>query len=395
MTLDTATALLGGLTPRQFMKRHWQRKPLLIRQAIPGFQPSLSMADIRKLVRREEVESRLIWRGDRGWNMKSGPFARLPSSQKPGWTVLAQSVDLHDDATAELMRRFRFISDARLDDAMISIASDGGGVGPHFDSYDVFLLQAHGRRRWRISRQKDLSLQPGLPLKILSDFQPEEEFILEPGDMLYLPPHVAHDGIAQGDCMTISIGFRAPTQAALASGMLEAANDRIMAGLGDMGGLYAEPPLPGPDLSTTYADRGVPATETPAELPQAMLGAALAAVRKIRYDEALATRFLGVWLTEPPTHAYFEPGEDHPALEQALPATGRLVLDRCTRLMYRGKQLFINGEVARTPASAPLKQLADARSLDCASPSARRLDPAARAMLEQWLEDGWLHYSET
>jgi len=395
MTLDTATALLGGLTPRQFMKRHWQRKPLLIRQAIPGFQPSLSMADIRKLVRREEVESRLIWRDDRGWNMKSGPFARLPSSQKPGWTVLAQSVDLHDDATAELMRRFRFISDARLDDAMISIASDGGGVGPHFDSYDVFLLQAHGRRRWRISRQKDLSLQPGLPLKILSDFQPEEEFILEPGDMLYLPPHVAHDGIAQGDCMTISIGFRAPTQAALASGMLEAANDRIMAGLGDMGGLYAEPPLPGPDLSTTYADRGVPATETPAELPQAMLGAALAAVRKIRYDEALATRFLGVWLTEPPTHAYFEPGEDHPALGQALPATGRLVLDRCTRLMYRGKQLFINGEVARTPASAPLKQLADARSLDCASPSARRLDPAARAMLEQWLEDGWLHYSET
>ncbi len=395
MTLDTATALLGGLTPRQFMKRHWQRKPLLIRQAIPGFQPSLSMVDIRKLVRREEVESRLIWRDDRGWNMKSGPFARLPSSQKPGWTVLAQSVDLHDDATAELMRRFRFISDARLDDAMISIASDGGGVGPHFDSYDVFLLQAHGRRRWRISRQKDLSLQPGLPLKILSDFQPEEEFILEPGDMLYLPPHVAHDGIAQGDCMTISIGFRAPTQAALASGMLEAANDRIMAGLGDMGGLYAEPPLPGPDLSTTYADRGVPATETPAELPRAMLDAALAAVRKIRYDEALATRFLGVWLTEPPTHAYFEPGEDHPALEQALPATGRLVLDRCTRLMYRGKQLFINGEVARTPASAPLKQLADARSLDCASPSARRLDPAARAMLEQWLEDGWLHYSET
>jgi len=395
MTLDTATALLGGLTPRQFMKRHWQHKPLLIRQAIPGFQPSLSMADIRKLVRREEVESRLIWRDDRGWNMKSGPFARLPSFQKPGWTVLAQSVDLHDDATAELMRRFRFISDARLDDAMISVASDGGGVGPHFDSYDVFLLQAHGRRRWRISRQKDLSLESGLPLKILSDFQSEEEFILEPGDMLYLPPHVAHDGIAQGDCMTISIGFRAPTQATLASGMLEAANDRIMAGLGNMGGLYAEPPLPGPDLSSTYADRGVSATGTPAELPQAMLDAALAAVRKIRYDEALATRFLGVWLTEPPTHAYFEPGEDRPALEQALPATGRLVLDRCTRLMYRGKQLFINGEVAQASASAPLKQLADTRSLDCAGPLARRLDPAARAMLEQWLEDGWLHYSAT
>jgi len=398
MTLDTATALLGGLTPRQFMKRHWQRKPLLIRQAIPGFQPSLSMVDIRKLVRREEVESRLIWRDDRGWNMKSGSVSRrLPSSQKPGWTVLVakRRPDTMTPPPNSCAASASF-SDARSgrrhDQHRQRLAAASARTST---VYDVFLLQAHGRRRWRISRQKDLSLQPGLPLKILSDFQPEEEFILEPGDMLYLPPHVAHDGIAQGDCMTISIGFRAPTQAALASGMLEAANDRIMAGLGDMGGLYAEPPLPGPDLSTTYADRGVPATETPAELPRAMLDAALAAVRKIRYDEALATRFLGVWLTEPPTHAYFEPGEDHPALEQALPATGRLVLDRCTRLMYRGKQLFINGEVARTPASAPLKQLADARSLDCASPSARRLDPAARAMLEQWLEDGWLHYSET
>lgn len=395
MTIDQATALLGGLTPQQFMKRHWQRKPLLIRQAIPGFRPSLSMSDIRTLVRRDEVESRLIWRDDRGWNMKSGPFARLPSAQKPGWTVLAQSVDLHDDATAELMRRFRFISDARLDDAMISIASDGGGVGPHFDSYDVFLLQAHGRRRWRISQQEDLSLQAGLPLRILRDFQPEEEFVLEPGDMLYLPPHVAHDGVALGDCMTISIGFRAPTQATLASGMLEAANDQIMARLGNMGGLYAEPPLPGPDFSGTYTDPGTSATVAPAELPQALLDATLAAVQKIRYDEALATRFLGLWLTEPPTHAYFEPNEDFPALTEGLPAAGKLVLDRCTRLMYRGRQLFINGEVAAVPASVALKQLADARYLDCASTAAARLSPDAKAMLEQWLEDGWLHYSDT
>src|SRR5690606_37857564 len=123
-----------------------------------------------------------------------------------------------------LIRAFRFIPDARLDDAMFSIAGDGGGVGPHFDSYDVFLLQAQGRRRWRISRQKDLSLDPAAPLKILSDFRPDEEFVLEPGDMLYLPPHIAHDGIAQGaGCMTISIGFRAPSRLELARGLLETA----------------------------------------------------------------------------------------------------------------------------------------------------------------------------
>src|SRR5690606_7701399 len=139
---------------------------------------------------------------------------------------------------AELLHRFRFIADARLDDAMISVASDQGGVGPHFDSYDVFLLQAHGQRHWRISTQKDLSLHDNLPLRILRNFQAEEEYILEPGDMLYLPPHVAHDGIAMGDCMTISIGFRAPTLAVLARGVLEAAGDQLMARIGEDPGLY-------------------------------------------------------------------------------------------------------------------------------------------------------------
>src|SRR5690606_33903327 len=163
-------------------------------------------------------------------------------------------------------------------------------------------------------------------------------------DMLYLPPHAAHDGIAQGDCMTISIGFRAPTQATLACGMLEAANDRIMANLGDTGGLYALPVLRGPALAQTYKDAGTPATEQPASLPQGLVDATLKAVEKIRFDEALAERFLGQWLTEPPGNAYFEPSEQDFDLAHGLPPSGRLVLDRCTRLMYRKRQLFINGE---------------------------------------------------
>src|SRR5690606_32981907 len=140
MDIDQPLTLLVGLSPRAFMRDSSQRRPLLIRHAIAGYKPHLSPAAIRNLVTREDEEARLIWHDENGWNMDSGPFERLPSAREPGWTVLAQGVDLHDDGMAELMRRFRFISDARLDDLMISVATKGGGVGPHFDSYDVFLL---------------------------------------------------------------------------------------------------------------------------------------------------------------------------------------------------------------------------------------------------------------
>ena len=227
---DRPLPLLGGLTPERFMRRHWQKKPLLIRQAMPGFEPPLARNDLFALAAREGVESRLIERGDTGWTLRQGPFERraLPALKRPGWTLLVQGVDLHVQAAHELLQRFRFVPDARLDDLMISWASEGGGVGPHFDSYDVFLLQASGRRRWRIGRQDDLSLQPGVPLKILQNFTPEESFVLEPGDMLYLPPRWAHDGDAlDGDCMTCSIGFRAPQRGGLAGELLQRMADAM------------------------------------------------------------------------------------------------------------------------------------------------------------------------
>jgi 50S ribosomal protein L16 3-hydroxylase len=210
--IDTPLALLNGLTPSQFMQRHWQKKPLLIRQAIPGFQALLDRPALFDLAEQDEVESRLIQQTPKGWNMRNGPLARraLPAVKSPNWALLVQGVDQHVESVHALLQQFRFVPDARLDDLMISYATDGGGVGPHFDSYDVFLLQAHGRRRWRIGKQKDLTLVEGAPLKILQNFEPEEEFVLEPGDMLYLPPRYAHDGVAEGECMTYSIGFRAP-----------------------------------------------------------------------------------------------------------------------------------------------------------------------------------------
>ena len=396
MNIDQPLTLLGGLTPREFMSDYWQRRPLLIRQAIPGFRPHLSPADIRKLVKREEVESRMIWQDEEGWKMERGPFGKLPSARQDGWTVLAQGVDLHDDGMAELMRRFRFISDARLDDLMISVATRGGGVGPHFDSYDVFLLQGYGTRRWRISQQADLELIPNIPCKILQRFEAEQEFVLEPGDMLYLPPHAAHDGIAEThNCMTISIGFRAPTEGALAYGMLHAVSDQLMANLGNDDGLYAKPVIPGPVLDENYKDPGAPATSTPAELPDALLDATVAAARKMRFRRRLAARFLGQWLTELPDNAYFVPGEDVLPDHEPVPRVGRFVLDRCTRMMYRGKELYINGEVADVKASSRMRMLADERSLVCSTELVGKLKEKEEAALREWVAEGWVHYQES
>ena len=229
--IDLPTPLLGGLSPQRFMQRHWQKKPLLVRQALPMARPFVDRAGLFALAERDGVESRLVeHRAGGAWRLRYGPFGRrtLPALKQPRWSLLVQGLDLHLDAAHELMQRFRFVPDARLDDVMVSYASDGGGVGPHFDSYDVFLLQIQGRRRWRIGRLRRPELQPDVPLKILQRFEPEEEFVLEPGDMLYLPPRWAHDGEAVGgDCMTCSIGFRAPQRGGLAGELLQRMADAL------------------------------------------------------------------------------------------------------------------------------------------------------------------------
>jgi len=371
------------------MKTYWQRKPLVIRQAFTGFKPPVSTAALKKMSRRDDVESRLVWRERGQWQMDRGPFARLPKASEPDWSLLVQSVDIQDDAACALMNQFRFVPDARLDDLMFSLATIGGGVGPHFDSYDVFLLQGQGRRRWQISQQRDLTLISGLSLKILKNFIPEEEFVLEPGDMLYLPPQAAHDGVAlDNDCMTISIGFRAPDQAALARGMLEAAADQIVARAGLASGPYGEPPLPGPKLDALYRDAGQEASAHPAEIPDGLIDAAVQAVSKIQFNAALAQRFLGCWLTEPNQAAVFD--SDYGVGDQEAPYT-HWALDRRTRMLYRGKHLFINGEVAPVAAETGLKILADARELSGADPAAQKLSPEAVDTLTEWLSAGWIH----
>ncbi|MBG9387573.1 JmjC domain-containing protein [Caenimonas aquaedulcis] len=361
--------LLGGLTAGQFMKRHWQKKPLLVRGAVPHFQPLLDRSALFELASREDVESRLIAQTAKGWAMRRGPLARrsLPPLSRAGWTMLVQGVDLHLDAADELLSRFRFVPQARLDDLMISWASDGGGVGPHFDSYDVFLLQAQGRRRWRIGRQKDLSLQEGAPLKILANFEPEEEYVLEPGDMLYLPPRYAHDGVAQGECQTYSIGFRAPTRAELARELLQ----RIADEAEDM-------------PATLYADRTQDATATPGEIPSALQGFARDALRAALDDPLSAARALGEYLTEPKASVWFEP-------RAARGRMRRVTLDRRTRMMYDAKHVFINGEgyLASGRDAQLMRRLADERHL--AEPDLARASEGALALLASWRESGWVH----
>ena len=361
-------ALLGGLSPARFMQRHWQKKPLLVRQAIPGVQPPLDRRGLFDLAAQPQVESRLIVHGPKGWSLKSGPLQRraLPPLKQPHWTLLVQGVDLHLPAAHELLQRFRFVPDARLDDLMVSWASPGGGVGPHFDSYDVFLLQVSGQRRWRIGRQKDLSLQPDVPLKLLAHFQPEEEFVLEPGDMLYLPPRWAHDGDALGeDCMTCSIGFRAPQRGGLAAELLQRMADEV-------------------DDTALYRDPHQPATATPAAMPAGLLDFAQEGLQRLLADRHGLACALGEVMTEPKPSTWF----DEPASDWQL---GAVRLDRRTRMMYDERHVFINGESFRAGGADArlMRELADQRRLPAAR--VQRASEDARALMQDWFEAGWLH----
>ena len=368
-------ALLGGLSPRQFMQRHWQKKPLLVRGAVPGLDPLLSRAELFELAARDEVESRLVVRNGGNWKMRRGPLPRrgLPPLSQPDWTLLVQGVDLHHDGAHALLSRFRFVPDARLDDLMISVASDGGGVGPHFDSYDVFLLQAQGKRRWRIGAQSDLSLVDGMPLKILKNFTPQEEFVLEPGDMLYLPPHYAHDGVAEGECMTYSIGFRAPSYQELGEAFLQFMADSI-------------------DLPGRYADPELEATSKPAEIPRHLLATVAQEMNKVRFTDEDVTIFLGEHLSEPKHNVFFTgPAKPLTAGRFAAALAKRgMKLSLKTQMLYRGKHVFINGEsfgVGRADKLL-LGTLADTRALSGAA-LADASDDVMESLLS-WYQDGWI-----
>jgi 50S ribosomal protein L16 3-hydroxylase len=368
---------LGSLTAAQFLRRHWQKKPLLVRGSLPECAGLVRRDNLFDLAARDDLESRLVSRQGNKWRVEHGPFTARQLSRLPraGWTLLVQGVDRALADVQALSRRFAFIPYARFDDVMVSYAPSGGGVGPHFDSYDVFLVQGEGSRRWRVSRQHDLSLVDGAPLRILRRFRPSRAWLLNPGDLLYLPPRCAHEGVATGPCITYSIGFRAPRAQELGERFLEFLQDRIR-------------------LDGIYGDPGLKPQRHPARLPDDMLRKARRTLGRIRWDDAETERFLGSYLSEPRDTVVFDrPGR--PVGERrfgARLARSGVRLAPQTRMLFRANTLFINGEAHSAGASAAqlLSRLADRRSL----PPQRRVDRESIGLLYQWYRAGYVQLGD-
>jgi 50S ribosomal protein L16 3-hydroxylase len=361
------------LTPREFLRRHWQKKPLLARGAIAHCGEWLTREHLFELATREAVESRLVLHARGRWRVEYGPFAaaRLKRLPARGWTLLVQGVEQHDAAAAQLLRAFAFIPHARLDDLMVSHAPPGGGVGPHFDSYDVFLLQGPGMRRWRISAQRDLALLEDAPLRILKRFRHTREWVTQQGDLLYLPPRNAHEGVAVEPCMTLSVGFRAPRRQELASRFLEYLQDEL--DVGDA--LYADPHL----MPRRHAG----------ELPRAMLNEFTRVLARVRWQARDVERFAGRYLTEPKAHVVFHRPRRPLTLEVFARRAQQkgVALALASRLLFKGGMAYLNGEAhAIAPgARAWVVCLADRRE---APP--RVLSPQAAQLLHAWYRAGHL-----
>jgi 50S ribosomal protein L16 3-hydroxylase len=325
------------------MQQYWHKKPLLVRAAIPAFalakaageplESPISASDLAVLAGHPDSESRLIQ--SKPWKMARGPFSRksIPPISQANWTLLLQGADTLHPAAKTVLSWFRFIPDVRLDDLMISLAGPGGGVGPHVDSYDVFLIQMSGRRHWKISTQDDLSLKPNLPLKILAHFEPTQDWVLEPGDMLYLPPHVAHEGISlDAGCQTWSVGFRAASyRELLQEGLWRLAES--------LDALQA--------LERRYQDPQQTATDQPDTLPPELVKQLRTHLKGLRLD-SIDTMLPGIasYLSEPKPHAFFS-GPDHPLSAKAFAQYLKLSplhLHPHTRLMRLNKTIFCNGE---------------------------------------------------
>ena len=341
--------IFGGLDAARFLRAHWQKKPLVVRNALPEYAKCLSRSAIFDLASREEIESRIVARTKTRWTVRHGPFARSEMKRLPrsDWTLLVQGVDQVVASAARLLREFSFIPYARLDDVMVSYAAPGGGVGPHFDSYDVFLVQGSGNRRWGVSAPRDFELDPAAPLKVLRQFEADDEWLLEPGDMLYLPPGWAHDGIAVGECITYSIGFRAPAAQELAGRFLDFLHDGLK-----LDGLYEDP-----DLKPT---------KTPGRIDEAMAKRLAASIGRLRWSAGDVERFIGCYLSEPKPNVVFARPRRPMTVEVFARAAEKrgIALALATRMLYRGRWIFLNGE-AFAPGRGvdTLRRLADTRVL--------------------------------
>ena len=310
MSTDTPLTLLGGLTSAEFLRDVWQQQPLLIRGAFPDFDNPLTPDELAGLACEDNIEARLVEEQgpDGPWQVSHGPFdeatfARLPERD---WTLLVQAVDHYVPQVAALLEDFTFLPRWRLDDIMVSYAPPGGSVGPHLDQYDVFLLQGSGQRRWQLGGKvaDDAPILRGIDLRILETFEvnAEQDWVLEPGDMLYLPPGWAHHGVSQSDdCMTYSVGFRAPSA------------DEAITSFADYLG-EQQPP------SRRYADAGMAPVEDPGELDQAALSRMRQLILDTLDDPAQMAQWFGRVMTQPKYVDQLEPSETPTAADELVAA---------------------------------------------------------------------------
>ncbi|QLG87992.1 cupin domain-containing protein [Chitinibacter bivalviorum] len=346
-------ALLGNLTPEQFLADYWQKKPLLIRQAWTHFPELIDFARLSEFAQRDDVESRLIEFQHGRWKLENGPFSqhRLNRLPETDWTILVQNVNHLVPHIADFLYQFNFLPYTRLDDVMISYAPPGGTVGPHYDSYDVFLLQVGGQKRWQISSDDASGFIEDAPIRVLKDFNPEQEWILEHGDMLYLPPKYAHYGVALTPGMTYSVGFRAPKTQEVATKFLEFLQDEIC-------------------LEGMYSDPDAKATASPARIDEAFVSQISKMLQQVKWNDDIVRQFIGRYFSEPKPHVFFDQTEaplEFDDFAQAL-ATHGIVLNLKSQMLYSDQQLYINGEEvefedASAEDIAALQLLANERTL--------------------------------
>ncbi|HWE27427.1 MAG TPA: cupin domain-containing protein [Polyangia bacterium] len=377
-------SVLGELSPSSFLRDYWQKRPLVVRQAIPGFDGILDRDALFGLAMLGDATSRLVLQHPRrrsAWERHDGPFGGLDVTMLPKshWTLLVHGIESLVPGGWELLREFSFIPAARIDDLMVSYAADAGSVGPHDDRYDVFLLQGPGRRRWQVMSGGHREVDPRAAIRVLASFVAEDEWLLEPGDMLYLPPGVAHWGVAEGPCFTYSIGFLAPSHEALIQNFL---------------GYLGQALAPRIDPDALYRDPDLTPPKDPLAIGDAMVQKVASVVGAIRWDRSMVEEFLGRFLTGPKPHVVFAPPR-RPLLPDAfarrLRGRGRLTLALASRGLTRGGQLFFNGEThpATRATQRRFEELVGTRSL--ALPLT--LDRRALELFHAWYAAGYLRLS--
>ncbi|MCP1645588.1 MULTISPECIES: ribosomal protein uL16 3-hydroxylase [Pseudomonas] len=382
--------LLGGISADEFLRDYWQKKPLLVRQAIPGFESPLEADELAGLSLEDSVESRIVLEhGNTPWEMRRGPFSEDTYKELPerDWTLLVQAVDQFVPEVAGLLEHFKFLPSWRIDDVMISYAAPGGGVGPHFDNYDVFLLQGHGRRRWKVGQlcDADSPMLQHADLRILADFQQSDEWVLEPGDMLYLPPRLAHYGIAEDECMTYSVGFRAPS----AAEVLTHFTDFLAQFLSD---------------EERYSDAGMAAVQSGEDqhkIQRDALDRLKNLLQEHMSDERLLLTWFGQFMTEP-RYPELVTGEeiDDTDLRQALEDGAVLVRNPSARLAWSevdvGLLLFSSGQSVVLPkAMEPLlKLVCSADALHSDNLGQWLGDEDGRKLLAELVKQGSLEFAD-